>query len=100
MRRHCSAVFESLQAALGAAASTEVADFLACLGDLYAARADAPGQSVPMSKALRGKARDAYARAAAARALCLGPEHPATVAMAERARGDGPRRRTQRREGV
>ena len=87
-------MIESLQAALGAASSTEAADFLACLGDLYAARADAAGQSAPMAKALRAKARDAYARAAAARALCLGPEHPATVALAERARRDGSRGRT------
>ena len=85
-------MIDCLQAALGPSSSPEVSDFLACLGDLYGARADAAAGSAPLAKALRAKARDAYGRAAAARALFLGPEHPATVAMAERARGDARRR--------
>ena len=77
----------SLEGALGAAASGETSNFYACLGDLYAQRAeDAPAA---LRKALKQKSRDAFGRAAAARALCLGQDHPATVAMTERARGRG-----------
>lgn len=89
--RHCGTVIESLQAALGPSSAAEASDFLACLGDLHAQRAE--GAPAPLAKAQRAKAKDAYGRAAALRALFLGAEHPATVAMAERARGDGARRR-------
>jgi hypothetical protein len=82
------AVIASLEGALGAGAGAETANFYACLGDLYAQRAEAPAAPA-LRKSLRAKSRDAFARAAAARALCLGADHPATVAVAARAAAEG-----------
>jgi hypothetical protein len=82
-------VIASLEGALGAGAVAETANFYACLGDLYAQRAEAPSCSAAaLRKSLRAKSRDAFARAAAARALCLGADHPATAAIAARAAAD------------
>jgi hypothetical protein len=84
-------VIASLEAALGPAAAAETANFYACLGDLFAQRAEGAASSAPLAKSLRVKSRDAFGRAAAARALCLGAEHPATQAVAARAKQQGGR---------
>jgi hypothetical protein len=78
-------VIASLEGALGAAAAAETANFHACLGDLYAGRAEAAPQGTAR-RALRAKAREAFSRAAQRRALCLGEDHPATLAVRARAR--------------
>ena len=62
-----------------------MADFSACLGMLYAEKAAEGGL---MAKGFRGKAKEAFQRAATARLLALGPEHPATLA-AKAAAGAG-----------
>lgn len=85
---HCTAIIASLEGALGPCAAAETANFHACLGDLYTQRADATG-AAPLRKSLRAKSRDAFARAAAARTLCLGPDHPATAAVAALAAARG-----------
>ena len=63
-----------------------MADFAACLGGLLLEQADKRGGV--MAKGLRAKAKEAYAKAAAARALVLGPDHAATLA-ARAAAGKG-----------
>ena len=78
-------MLSSLEAALGPAAALEAPNFLACLGELLEQRCEETSAPA-LRKALCAKARDAFARAAAARARCLGEEHPATVAVAARAR--------------
>jgi len=72
----CSAILTTLEKMGGSEA--ERGRFWASLGEVLALRA---AESGAQAKVWRAKAKDAFAKAAALRALCLGAEHPLTQAM-------------------
>jgi len=83
--QQCSAIVASMEGALGAAAARETPAFLCCLGALIEKQARSMSREA-VRKTLLARARDAYRKAAAARAVCLGQDHPATCEAAARAR--------------